>query len=147
MKFNTCILIDGLTEIIEQASKLAPSSVQNLNPFRSMKSFSALQCRLECESGYVAQRAPLITCVNGEYAQQGCHYLRESNSLTVSFAFQKLFTNEHSWRRDSCIFPKILGVPLRFFETRESTATSANNDTLSMNPSSRPPLSASRPQP
>ena len=37
---------------------------------------SALQCRLECEPGYVAQRTPLITCVNGEYAQ-GCHYLQK----------------------------------------------------------------------
>ena len=36
--------------------------------------FSALQCRLECEPGYVAQHAPVITCVNGEYAK-GCHYL------------------------------------------------------------------------
>ena len=36
--------------------------------------FLALQCRLECEPGYVAQRTPLITCVNGEYAK-GCHYL------------------------------------------------------------------------
>ena len=36
---------------------------------------SALQCRLECEAGYVAQRTPLITCVNGEYAK-GCHYLQ-----------------------------------------------------------------------
>ena len=35
--------------------------------------FPALQCRLECEPGYVAQRTPLITCVNGEYAK-GCHY-------------------------------------------------------------------------
>ena len=37
--------------------------------------FSALQCRLECQSGYVAQRTPLITCVNGEYAKR-CHYLQ-----------------------------------------------------------------------
>ena len=44
--------------------------------FSKLKSaFSALQCRLECESGFVAQRTPLITCVNGEYAQ-GCHYLK-----------------------------------------------------------------------
>ena len=28
---------------------------------------SALQCRLECDSGYISQRTPLITCVNGEY--------------------------------------------------------------------------------
>ena len=42
---------------------------------RSQMIISALQCRLECEAGYVAQRTPLITCVNGEYAQ-GCHYLR-----------------------------------------------------------------------
>ena len=34
---------------------------------------SALQCWLECEPGYVAQRVPLITCVDGHYAK-GCHY-------------------------------------------------------------------------
>ena len=34
---------------------------------------SALQCWLECEPGYVAQRVPLITCVDGNYAK-GCHY-------------------------------------------------------------------------
>ena len=32
--------------------------------------FPALQCRLECDSGYIAQRTPLITCVNGEYAKR-----------------------------------------------------------------------------
>ena len=31
---------------------------------------SALQCRLECDSGYVAQQTPLITCVKGEYAKK-----------------------------------------------------------------------------
>ena len=41
--------------------------------------FLALQCRLECEPGYVAQRTPLITCVNGEYAK-GCHYLSLSHT-------------------------------------------------------------------
>ena len=41
--------------------------------------FPALQCRLECEPGYVAQRTPLITCVNGEYAK-GCHYLSLSHT-------------------------------------------------------------------
>ena len=44
-------------------------------------SFPALQCRLECESGYVAQRTPLITCVNGEYAK-GCHYWQIILSLS-----------------------------------------------------------------
>ena len=46
--------------------------------------FLALQCRLECESGYVAQRTPLITCVNGEYAK-GCHYLQEVVKLVCLF--------------------------------------------------------------
>ena len=31
------------------------------------QTYPALQCRLECEPGYVAQRTPIITCVNGEY--------------------------------------------------------------------------------
>ena len=48
--------------------------------------FLALQCRLECEPGYVAQRTPLITCVNGEYAK-GCHYLQKliTNSVNTIF--------------------------------------------------------------
>ena len=60
-------------------------------PFQAQRiEFPALQCRLECESGYVAQRTPLITCVNGEYAQ-GCHYL------------QQISQNLHTW---DCIFKK-----------------------------------------
>ena len=49
--------------------------------------FSALQCRLECETGFVAQRTPLITCVNGEYAKE-CHYWKIRSSemfLEVEF--------------------------------------------------------------
>ena len=59
------------------------------------KQFSALQCRLECESGYVAQRTPLITCVNGEYAP-GCHYLQKisQNLHTPVIAFYKLLNNK-----------------------------------------------------
>ena len=48
-----------------------------MQPYSSTLVNSALQCRLECESGYVAQRTPLITCVNGEYAK-GCHYRQEA---------------------------------------------------------------------
>ena len=29
--------------------------------------FLALQCRLDCDPGYVSQRAPIITCVDGRY--------------------------------------------------------------------------------
>ena len=47
-----------------------------MQPYSTTLVNSALQCRLECESGYVAQRTPLITCVNGEYAK-GCHYLEK----------------------------------------------------------------------
>ena len=50
--------------------------------------FPALQCRLECESGYIAQRTPLITCVNGEYAK-GCHYLRPPKKLSNLAKFTK----------------------------------------------------------
>ena len=39
--------------------------------------FSALQCWLECDPGYVAQRVPLITCVDGQYAK-GCHYFQKN---------------------------------------------------------------------
>ena len=51
--------------------------------------FLALQCRLECEPGYVAQRTPLITCVNGEYAK-GCHYLQKL-IIIRSFCFLSNF--------------------------------------------------------
>ena len=46
----------------------------------SMKHVSALQCRLECESGYVAQKTPLITCVKGEY-EKGCHYMQTAQMI------------------------------------------------------------------
>ena len=67
------------------------NSVSNFNKII----FSALQCRLECESGYVAQRTPLITCVNGEYAP-GCHYLQKisQNLHTPVIAFYKLLNNK-----------------------------------------------------
>ena len=55
------------------------SSLESVNFIKIL--FPALQCRLECESGYVAQRTPLITCVNGEYAK-GCHYCQIILSLS-----------------------------------------------------------------
>ena len=47
--------------------------VQNIDCVKKLKYlniFLALQCRLECEPGYVAQRVPVITCVNGEYEKR-----------------------------------------------------------------------------
>ena len=35
----------------------------------SWKNFSGFQCRLECKSGFIAQRTPVINCVDGVYAQ------------------------------------------------------------------------------
>ena len=55
------------------------SSLDSRNSVIWWNPFPALQCRLECEPGYVAQRTPLITCVNGEYAK-GCHYLSLSHT-------------------------------------------------------------------
>ena len=58
---------------------------------------SALQCRLECDSGYSTARTPLITCVNGKY-EKGCHNLHNSDNkslkgdLTVT-QFQMKATN------------------------------------------------------
>ena len=34
------------------------------------KPFAALQCRLDCDPGYVAQKTPIITCVKGRYQPQ-----------------------------------------------------------------------------
>ena len=31
---------------------------------------SALQCRLDCNPGYVAHKTPIITCVKGQYQPQ-----------------------------------------------------------------------------
>ena len=64
---------------------------------RAMKQFSALQCRLECESGFVAQRTPLITCVNGEYAK-GCHYwkIRTSEMIIEVEFLGEFFGQIHS---------------------------------------------------
>ena len=49
--------------------------------------FSALQCWLECDPGYVAQRVPLITCVDGQYAK-GCHYFQKNCQIfsVINFA-------------------------------------------------------------
>ena len=48
--------------------------------------FSALQCWLECEPGYVAQRVPLITCVDGEY-EKGCHYFGQWCQIFSNMVF------------------------------------------------------------
>ena len=53
---------------------LTQPETQGMENRKLMDFFPALQCRLECDPGYVAQKTPLITCVNGEYAK-GCHYL------------------------------------------------------------------------
>ena len=58
----------------------------------SQHCFSALQCRLECDSGYVAQRTPLITCVYGEYAK-GCHYFL--TNLTIFSPIKYFCTFPH----------------------------------------------------
>ena len=44
--------------------------------------FSALQCRLECEPGYIAQRTPLVTCVDGEY-EKGVIIFTQLNERSV----------------------------------------------------------------
>ena len=42
-----------------------------LNPHIAIyDSLSALQCRLDCDPGYVAHKAPIVTCVNGQYQPQ-----------------------------------------------------------------------------
>ena len=41
----------------------------NWNILCSWKNFSGFQCRLECDSGFIAQRTPVINCVDGVYAQ------------------------------------------------------------------------------
>ena len=55
---------------------LTQPETQGMELRKLMDFFPALQCRLECDPGYVAQKTPLITCVNGEYAK-GCHYLQK----------------------------------------------------------------------
>ena len=45
---------------------------------------SALQCRLDCNPGYVAHKTPIITCVNGEYQPQA-RLWQESQPQNVSF--------------------------------------------------------------
>ena len=54
--------------------KIVFNSTYNFSPS------SALQCRLECESGYATARTPLITCVNGKY-EKGCHNLHTSGKV------------------------------------------------------------------
>ena len=57
---------------------------------------SALQCRLDCNPGYVAHKAPIITCVNGQYQPQA-RLWQESEPLkdTIFFAnFAKTVANQ-----------------------------------------------------
>ena len=80
--------------------------------------FLALQCRLECEPGYVAQRTPLITCVNGEYAK-GCHYLQKliSQILSIrSFRFlstyhMDVFFDQNGWTFGNILKPMPFSIP------------------------------------
>ena len=48
----------------------------------NLKLISAIQCRLECEPGFVAQHTPLITCVNGQYAKGVIICITSFTSLT-----------------------------------------------------------------
>merc|ERR1719270_1230510 len=41
--------------------------VNELLPGTEDQIYTALQCRLECEAGYISQKTPLITCVDGIY--------------------------------------------------------------------------------
>ena len=72
--------------------------------------FSALQCRLECQSGYVAQRTPLITCVNGEYAQ-GCYYLQKDTNTSTNI--NDSFSQYGTWQLHK-IFQTFETIPSRF---------------------------------
>ena len=56
--------------IIDASKSFQPGNQTHGNKFVLEITFSALQCRLECESGYVAQLTPVITCVNGEYEKR-----------------------------------------------------------------------------
>ena len=47
---------------------------------------SALQCRLDCNPGYVAHKAPIITCVNGQYQPQA-RLWQESEPLKETIFF------------------------------------------------------------
>ena len=48
--------------------------------YSSRKYFSAMQCWLECENGYVAQEPHIVTCVNGEYVK-ACYYFQEVKTI------------------------------------------------------------------
>ena len=71
---------------------LTQPETQGMENRKLIKKIPALQCRLECDPGYVAQKTPLITCVNGEYAK-GCHYLKDRVQFflfSVEFNFKHL---------------------------------------------------------
>ena len=73
--------------------------------FISKNQFSALQCWLECEPGYVAQRVPLITCVDGHYAKE-CHYL-SNFTHEVPPTFVAKFIAQSIYRKSSSTLPKM----------------------------------------
>ena len=72
LKIRIIIYLDNPLQTLKEITAFLG---QMKNPRHQL---SALQCRLECGPGYVANRKPLITCVNGEYAKQG-HYLPVHN--------------------------------------------------------------------
>ena len=47
---------------------------------------SALQCRLHCDSGYVSQKTPIVTCVDGEYepAKPSTFICTPASALVIS---------------------------------------------------------------
>ena len=62
------------TSFLDEDAQSYPGipSIHNLSYNHQCNLSSALQCRLECQPGYISPRTPLITCVNGEYAKW-CH--------------------------------------------------------------------------
>ena len=61
------VLLVKSFQIIMETERFQITKLQNI----LQAAFSdKLQCRLECESGFISQKPPLITCINGEYEKR-----------------------------------------------------------------------------
>ena len=57
-----------MTFIAQKVTNLV-NTLKNDCFFFYLNVFSGFQCRLECDSGFVAQRTPVIYCVDGAFAK------------------------------------------------------------------------------
>ena len=77
------------------------------------QTYPALQCRLECESGYIAHKTPIITCVNGEYQPlaPSAFVCQPAAALIINQRGQlEIFSESERCSMALTTFPKFAGI-------------------------------------